>query len=78
MFHFTFNTHPQTLLMDHIKQSADKLKQQRMVRIYLSSTFIDMFEEREEIMRNLMVQLNSFCYERGVALTCIDMRWGKF
>lgn len=66
-----------SFLMEHIKQSAEKSKQQRMVRIFLSSTYTDMFEEREEIMRNLMVQLSAFCYDRGVTLTYVDMRWGN-
>eukprot|EP00026_Physarum_polycephalum_P000890 Phypoly_transcript_00891.p1 GENE.Phypoly_transcript_00891~~Phypoly_transcript_00891.p1 ORF type:complete len:1193 (+),score=210.89 Phypoly_transcript_00891:164-3742(+) len=51
-------------------------KEQRMVRVFLSSTFLDMHEEREVIMRLAMVELERFCYERGVSLTYIDMRWG--
>ncbi len=47
-----------------------------MVRVFLSSTFRDMKDEREAIMQNVMVQLAKFCYERGVSLTYIDMRWG--
>jgi hypothetical protein len=35
-----------------------------------------MHEEREVIMRKVMVELNQFCYDRGVCLTYIDMRWG--
>jgi hypothetical protein len=27
-------------------------------------------------MRHVMVELDAFCYNRGVALTYIDMRWG--
>eukprot|EP00026_Physarum_polycephalum_P011824 Phypoly_transcript_12068.p1 GENE.Phypoly_transcript_12068~~Phypoly_transcript_12068.p1 ORF type:complete len:156 (+),score=18.22 Phypoly_transcript_12068:507-974(+) len=47
-----------------------------MVRIFLSSTFRDMQEEREEIVRKVLVELDKFCYERGASLTYIDMRWG--
>jgi nephrocystin-3 len=47
-----------------------------MVRVFLSSTFVDMHEEREVIMRRVMVELEKFCYDRGVSLTYIDMRWG--
>eukprot|EP00026_Physarum_polycephalum_P001372 Phypoly_transcript_01373.p1 GENE.Phypoly_transcript_01373~~Phypoly_transcript_01373.p1 ORF type:complete len:313 (-),score=44.44 Phypoly_transcript_01373:1808-2746(-) len=47
-----------------------------MVRVFLSSTFVDMHQEREIIMRKVMVALNKYCYQRGVTLTYIDMRWG--
>ncbi len=54
----------------------EKNFKQRMARIFLSSTFVDMQQEREIIVKKVMVALGQFCYERGVALTYIDMRWG--
>jgi hypothetical protein len=51
-------------------------KTKRLVRVFLSSTFVDMHGEREVIMRKVMVELNQFCTERGVYLSYIDMRWG--
>jgi len=59
-----------------IHPSVSINQQERMVRVFLSSTFMDMREERDVIMRKVMVDLDRFCYERGVALSYIDMRWG--
>jgi hypothetical protein len=59
-----------------IHPSIKSNKGQRAARIFLSSTFVDMHDERETIMRRVMVELDQYCYERQVSLTYIDMRWG--
>eukprot|EP00026_Physarum_polycephalum_P000355 Phypoly_transcript_00355.p1 GENE.Phypoly_transcript_00355~~Phypoly_transcript_00355.p1 ORF type:complete len:1640 (+),score=387.43 Phypoly_transcript_00355:131-5050(+) len=59
-----------------IHPSIKSNKEQRAARIFLSSTFVDMHDERETIMRRVMVELDQYCYERQVSLTYIDMRWG--
>jgi len=50
--------------------------QDREIRIFLSSTFKDMQEERNEVMRIAIPHLRSICMERDVLLNCIDLRWG--
>eukprot|EP01125_Pyxidicula_operculata_P008164 TRINITY_DN275_c3_g1_i1.p1 TRINITY_DN275_c3_g1~~TRINITY_DN275_c3_g1_i1.p1 ORF type:complete len:1833 (-),score=537.60 TRINITY_DN275_c3_g1_i1:60-5486(-) len=52
------------------------VSQDREIRIFLSSTFKDMQEERDEIMKLAIPQLRSMCMERDVLLHCVDLRWG--
>src|SRR6478609_8430237 len=46
------------------------------IRVFVSSTFRDMQEEREQLMRRVAPQLRHMASERGVALSLIDLRWG--
>jgi hypothetical protein len=46
------------------------------LRIFVSSTFRDMQEEREELVKKVYPQLKHFCMQRGVFLSVIDLRWG--
>ncbi len=48
----------------------------RRVRVFVSSTFRDMMEERNELMAHTWPQLRKFCRERQVELTEVDLRWG--
>ncbi len=49
---------------------------QRVVRVFVSSTFADMQAERDELVRHVFPKLRKFCEQRGVAWTAIDLRWG--
>ena len=40
---------------------------QRVVRVFISSTFRDMFEEREILVKRIFPQLRKLCEEREVA-----------
>jgi tetratricopeptide (TPR) repeat protein len=46
------------------------------IRIFISSTFRDMQEERDELIKYIFPHLKQICLERGVILTDIDLRWG--
>ena len=46
------------------------------IRIFISSTFRDMQEERDELIKHIFPQLKQICLERGVFFTDIDLRWG--
>ncbi|WP_172437642.1 tetratricopeptide repeat protein [Acidithiobacillus marinus] len=48
----------------------------REIRVFLSSTFKDMDEERNILMQRVFPELRRLCSERAVALTEIDLRWG--
>lgn len=50
--------------------------QQRVVRVFVSSTFRDMHEEREELVKRIFPQLRKLCEERGVTWGEVDLRWG--
>lgn len=48
----------------------------RTIRVFISSTFSDMKEEREELMTHAWPELRRFCHERFVELVEVDLRWG--
>lgn len=49
---------------------------QRNIRVFVSSTFRDMEEERNLLMSQVWPQLRSFCRERNVEFVEVDLRWG--
>ncbi|MGO9531441.1 MAG: tetratricopeptide repeat protein [Syntrophobacteraceae bacterium] len=48
----------------------------RRIRVFISSTFRDMVEERDELMTHAWPELRRFCHERQVELVEVDLRWG--
>ena len=48
----------------------------RVVRVFISSTFRDMFEEREILVKRIFPQLRKLCEERFVTWGEVDLRWG--
>ncbi len=48
----------------------------RVVRVFISSTFADMHEEREELTKYVFPQLRKLCRERNVVWGEVDLRWG--
>ena len=48
----------------------------RVVRVFISSTFRDMDAEREELVKQVFPKLRKRCQERGVEFTEVDLRWG--
>ena len=50
--------------------------QQRVVRVFISSTFQDMHAEREELVKFTFPELRRRCRERQVEFTDVDLRWG--
>jgi nephrocystin-3 len=48
----------------------------RSIRIFVSSTFRDMMEERNVLMTHTWPELLRFCRERQVELVEVDLRWG--
>jgi tetratricopeptide (TPR) repeat protein len=48
----------------------------REIRVFISSTFRDMQEEREELVKRIFPQLRRLCESRGVTWGDVDLRWG--
>jgi tetratricopeptide (TPR) repeat protein len=48
----------------------------RVVRVFVSSTFRDMQEERDELVKHTFPQLRKLCESRGVTWGEVDLRWG--
>ena len=48
----------------------------RVIRVFISSTFLDMQSERELLVKKVFPELRSLCTERFVSFTEVDLRWG--
>lgn len=52
------------------------LIENRHIRLFLSSTFQDLQDERDYLMRRTFPELRKIAAERDVTLTELDLRWG--
>ena len=50
--------------------------QNRILRVFVSSTFIDMQDERQYLMETIFPRIKKYCQERDVYFIPIDLRWG--
>jgi len=48
----------------------------QQVHLFISSTFRDMYYEREYLVKDVLLELKSWCLERRLILSEIDLRWG--
>jgi len=48
----------------------------REIRVFISSTFSDMREERKHLNTKVFPELRSMCEKRGVVFTEVDLQWG--
>ncbi len=46
------------------------------LRLFISSTFIDMTTEREYLVKHIFPEIRAIARERGIEFTEIDLRWG--
>ncbi|KAL3873137.1 hypothetical protein ACJMK2_036291 [Sinanodonta woodiana] len=53
-----------------------KLKDPKTCRIFFSSPFNGMEEEREELTRKYFPQIHHLCNSKGLQFVAVDMRWG--
>ncbi|XP_053394800.1 uncharacterized protein LOC123525710 isoform X2 [Mercenaria mercenaria] len=51
-------------------------RKKREIRVFVSSTFRDFSNEREEIIKKAFREINRLCSDRGVFFTYVDLRWG--
>ena len=57
-------------------QVAPVFAQQRVIRVFVSSTFRDMQAERGELVKRIFPQLRKLCEQRSVTWGEVDLRWG--
>ena len=48
----------------------------RNIRVFISSTFKDMQEEREYLIKYIFPKIRNTCMSRGIGLSEVDLRWG--
>jgi tetratricopeptide (TPR) repeat protein len=46
------------------------------LRVFISSTFRDLQEEREHLVKRIFPEIRALCRERGITFTEVDLRWG--
>jgi serine/threonine protein kinase/tetratricopeptide (TPR) repeat protein len=46
------------------------------LRLYISSPFIDLFDEHEQLIKKVFPEIQALCRDRGITFTPIDLRWG--
>jgi len=51
-------------------------KTTRTFRVFVSSTFEDLREERNALQEHVFPKLERFCLEKGARFQAIDLRWG--
>ncbi|MDR0502059.1 MAG: tetratricopeptide repeat protein [Treponema sp.] len=51
-------------------------KENRQIRIFISSTFRDMMQERDYLITRVFPELRRYCDERDISLFELDLRWG--
>ena len=56
--------------------NAPPHNEQRVIRVFVSSTFRDMQVERDELVLRIFPQLRRVCEARGVTWGEVDLRWG--
>ena len=48
----------------------------RRVRVFVSSTFVDMHDERDYLNQFVFPRIKEYCASRKIEFTSIDLRWG--
>ena len=48
----------------------------REIRVFISSTFRDMQEERDVLVKKIFPEIRHYCRQRGVEFVEVDLRWG--
>src|SRR5436853_7700630 len=51
------------------------MPQSNELRVFISSTFRDLQEEREHLVKKIFPEIRALCRERGVTFTEVDLRW---
>ena len=59
-----------------VKKIAEENKENRVARVFVSSTFLDMKEERDHLGEVVFPRIKAYCKQRGVEFVPIDLRWG--
>ena len=54
----------------------DQMQMDRQIRVFISSTFLDMKTDRDHLVKFVFPELRKLCESRGVVWGEVDLRWG--
>ena len=60
----------------NVRENSHQHPKERLVRVFISSTFRDMQEERDYLVKQVFPDLRKRCRERAVEFVEVDLRWG--
>lgn len=72
----TDSSKPSNNYKEFINNELYSKTNRRSIRVFISSTFKDMMNEREYLMKKIFPQFRRMCNEKGVEFTEVDLRWG--
>ena len=52
------------------------VQQWKTIRIFISSTFVDMHSERDHLSRDVYLRLKEKCMKKHLHVQFVDLRWG--
>lgn len=58
------------------KERETKNVKERKINVFVCSTFKDMQDERDELVKRIFPQLRKLCEQKGVTWGQVDLRWG--
>jgi nephrocystin-3 len=63
---------------DSDRQASTRIEElpSRRIRLFVSSTFRDMQDEREILIKKIFPQIRRLCQQRAVVWSEVDLRWG--
>lgn len=66
---------PRLMAQSYVSPLATQVKS-RVVRIFVSSTFLDLEHDRRELMNVIMPQIKKLAMEKNFTIQEVDLRWG--
>ena len=66
---------PRPMAQSYVSPLTKQIKS-RVVRIFVSSTFLDMEKERKELMNTVFPAINQLVMEQNFTVQEVDLRWG--
>ena len=73
-----FSASPKSVIMRRNPREKGSFmpQQTKIFRVFISSTFSDMKEERRILQKEVFPELEKFCEEAGAKFHAVDLRWG--
>src|SRR5882724_510034 len=65
-----------TMPAEDKSQAPEAFPKDRQIRVFISSTFLDMQAERDYLVKFTFPELRKLCESRGVTWGEVDLRWG--